>query len=127
MVVVNHERPAQPPWDWGEETPMSVSAAFREVLGWSPSLPTTHRWVKDGVKVTSRRIDGSDEVRCVRLWTLKVGRRRMTVPSAVRRFLAESNPPSEATAGCSGERGDASMDERLRSLGLLSGAAAGPA
>lgn len=109
------------PADWTQETPVSVSMAFRQVLGYAPSPPTGHRWRTQGVKVITPRPDGTEEVRRVYLPTIRVGRRRLTTVSAVKSFIDAMNPghgAPDVTAAATHEQ-HASNDARLRAAGLL--------
>ncbi len=109
------------PTDWTRELrepPSSIPDALRSVLGYAPSPATSWRWTVRGIAVETRDTDGSTRSRRVKLWSFRAGRRRLTTASAVREFLAATNPASAVHDVGTPDRG-VQVDGRLRAAGLL--------
>lgn len=92
--------------DEDDEKLVPLDAAFQKVIGEHFNYSTFWRWGTRGVLVNGKR---------VYLETTKIGRRRRTTVSAVRRFIDAMNP---AASHPDAER-QATTDAKLRERGLL--------
>lgn len=89
---------------------------------------TLYRWWKKGVLVATAKPDGGEELRRVKLETIRVGGRgRYTTRDAFRRFVEATNPPeADALAEADRDRRNRA-DAKLSAAGVLPKAADGPA
>ena len=94
-----------------------LAEAAKRFLPKVPSACCLWRWWRKGVKVETRR---------VKLETVQVGgRSRYTTEDAIRRFITETNPPTDAAPAAEKRDRQGRQDRELRAQGILRPKAAG--